>query len=114
MIEQNERVHEMILKATDALLDWLDEGWIEADGAWNVDRARIHIYRDWYAPYWTVAFTVEGPPWYGDTINVDVEELNSDRYEVSINPMSFADENISCSHQQNGAPHGHWTKSGQS
>ena len=61
MIEQNERVHEMILKATDALLDWLDEGWIEADGAWNVDRARIHIYRDWYAPYWTVAFTVEGP-----------------------------------------------------
>ncbi|MGQ9655790.1 MAG: hypothetical protein ACUVXD_17150, partial [Thermodesulfobacteriota bacterium] len=40
-----------------------------------LERAHVQVNRDWYGPYWSVRFTVEDPPWFGDSVVVEVEEL---------------------------------------
>jgi hypothetical protein len=105
---QSEAVQELVTQATSALLQWLDEGWIETDAEWNVDRARIAVNRDWYAPYWIVTFIIDDAPWWGDSISVEVEELPHQGFQIHIDSDRFALENISCWHREEGFPEGHW------
>ena len=106
--EYNDLVRQVVTEATAAFLEWLSEGWIASPGEWNVDKAQIQVNRDWYGPYWVVTFTVDGPPWWGDSITVEVEELPQQRFQTNIDPAWFARENISCRHREDGVPEGHW------
>ena len=108
--ENGELIQEAITTATAALLEWLDDGWITAENDWNVDKARVDATRDWYAPYLNVTFTIDEPPWFGDSIGVEVEELGSNHLEANIDGVSFAENHIFCCHQQESIPEGHWRR----
>ncbi|MGQ9653190.1 MAG: hypothetical protein ACUVXD_03905 [Thermodesulfobacteriota bacterium] len=103
-----ELARQVISEASSALLAWLDEGWIETQGEWNIHKARIALNRDWYSPCWTVTFTVEDPPWFGDTIQVEVEELAGGSFWVVLDGPGFVEENIVCQHEGSRLPEGHW------
>lgn len=103
-----ELARQVISEASSALLAWLDEGWIETQGEWNIHKARIALNRDWYCPCWTVTFTVEDPPWFGDTIQVEVEELARGSFWVVLDGPGFVEENIVCQHEGSRLPEGHW------
>jgi hypothetical protein len=106
--QQDDLMRQVLSHATAAFMEWLSEGWIAAETDWRVDRSRIQLARDWYGPYWVVTFTMEHPPWFGDSVTVEVEELPEQRFRTSIDSPRFAGENIACSHKEEGFPEGHW------
>ena len=105
-------VHDLTTAATAAFLDWLSEGWIVAQGEWNVHKARVEVMQDWYTPCWIVTFTIDHPPWFGDSISVEVEEIGNQRFAANIDGMNFAKESIFCCHQAEDVPEGHWVFKG--
>lgn len=105
-----ELARQVISEANSALLQWLEEGWIETQGAWNIHKARVAVHRDWYSPSWTVTFTVEDAPWFGDSIQVEVEELAKGSLWVVLDGPGFVDENIVCQHDSSRLPEGHWIR----
>ncbi len=105
---QDHLVQKAISEATSALMEWLAQGWITAEGSWNADKARVEVARDWYGPFWLVTFTVSEAPWFGDAITVEVEELPGHRFQTCVDSGQFAGENISCCHFEDGLPEGHW------
>ncbi len=105
-----ETARRVISEATSALLEWLAEGWIRTRGQWNIHKAHVTIHRDWYSPSWTVTFTVEDPPWFGDSIQVEVEESAWDSLSVVLDGPGFVEDNIVCQHQGSSLPEGHWVR----
>lgn len=108
--QRAELVHLVVAEATSALLGWLQENWILASGADGaLERAHVQVSRDWYGPYWSVRFTMEDPPWFGDSVVVEVEELGQGGVQaVLVEPMAFHLRNIDCSHSPGQMPQGHW------
>lgn len=108
--EAAEKAASIVARAMAAAAEWLHEGWIEArSGLQSLERARVHVSRDWYSPQWTVRFTIDEPPWFGDTIIVEVEEIAGGKLECVIPcPSEFHRTNIECCHRKGSIPHGHW------
>ncbi|MGQ9860209.1 MAG: hypothetical protein ACUVS3_16215 [Thermodesulfobacteriota bacterium] len=105
-----ELIHQVVAEATSALQDWLREDWILAPGAQEaLERAHVQVNRDWYGPYWSVRFTMEDPPWFGDSVVVEVEELAQGGVQATFTePTCFHTRNIDCPHAPGERPHGHW------
>lgn len=106
----DELIQEVISEATSALLEWLDEGWITTTGEWNVEKAQVNLSRDWYAPCWIVTFTIDAPPWFGDSVSIEVEELGYNQVQANIDRLCFADDSITCGHKEDVIPEGHWSR----
>lgn len=104
-----ERVQELVSQATSSLLEWLSENWILAPGGGDaLERARVEVFRDWYGPYWNIRFTMEDPPWFGDAVTLEAEEIAPGDFRVIMTePQSFHRKNIECFHGEC-VPQGHW------
>jgi hypothetical protein len=101
---------QVIAEAAAALLEWLNEGWVAAPVEWNLDRSRIDVQRDWYSPCWIVTFTIDEPPWFGDSICVEVQEMGNNRFDARIDDPTFAEEHIICHHCAGDLPAEHWVR----
>lgn len=103
-------VQEIIAEATGALVDWLREEWISAQGGVaSLQKAQIEVTKDWYGPFWSVRFTVDGPPWFGDSITIEVEEIGPGAFRSVIgDPSKFHNTNIECDHPPGAEPKDHW------
>jgi hypothetical protein len=106
-----ERVTSIVAEAVLAVGEWLHEGWIEAPrGLEALEGAKVDVIRDWYGPHWIVRLTMDDPPWFGDSIVVEVEELEGGRFQCTIPcPSDFHRTNIECCHRQGKTPPGHWS-----
>jgi len=106
-----ERVTSIVAEAVLAIGEWLYEGWIEAPrGLEALERARVNVIRDWYGPHWIVRLTMDEPPWFGDSIVVEVEELEGGRFQCTIpRAWDFHRTNIECCHRKGHIPSGHWS-----
>lgn len=107
--QEPETVQELVSQATSAFLEWLSEEWILAPGGkGEVERARVEVFRDWYGPHWSVRFSMEGPPWFGDSVTLEMEEIAPGEFQALITePQFFHLRNIECVHS-GCAPQGHW------
>ena len=107
--QQADIAREIISQATSALLEYLSEQWILAPGGREaLELAHVEVSKDWYGPYWSVRFTMEGPPWFGDSLSLEMEELAPGEFHPLLpEPRLFHRRNIECAHQGH-LPQGHW------
>lgn len=96
------------------LIQWLNEGWIRAPHPWHLEKARVDVQRDWYSPCWIVTFTIHAPPWFGDSIEVEVETAQDGSLWVPPWSPESAEERIICIHKEGVLPLGHWSLGGRS
>jgi len=108
--QEPDGLQELVTQATSALLEWLSENWILAPGGKaSLERARVEVFKDWYGPYWSVRFTMEGAPWFGDSVTLEMEELSPGDFRALITePQFFSRRNIECLHRGGFVPQGHW------
>ncbi len=107
MGDYNDLIQEVLAGAIPMLIDWLEGGTIRAAGRWHVDKAHIEVNRDWYAPIWAVTFTIDEPPWFGDSVVLQLEVfLNVSG--ATVESVKFVDCEILCQHADNDMPVGHW------
>ena len=107
MRDYNDLIQEVLAGAIAMLLEWLEAGRIRPAGPWHVDKAHIEVSRDWYAPIWAVTFTIDEPPWFGDSVVLHLEVfLNVSG--AAVERVEFVNCEIVCQHTTNEMPVGHW------
>lgn len=108
--QEPHKVQDLVTRASSALLDWLSENWILAPGGKAaLERARVEVFKDWYGPRWSVCFTMEDAPWFGDSVTLEMEELAPGDFRALLTePQSFHRKNIECLHR-GFKPQGHWS-----
>jgi|GEM_PF-3421713 hypothetical protein len=108
-MEPQDLLQAAVSEAATFLLQWLEGGWIHAPHPWRLEEARVEVHRDWYSPCWIVTFTILTPPWFGDSIKVEVETEQDGSFWVPPSGPEFARENILCIHRDGILPAGHWS-----